>query len=306
MYPDLFQIGGLRIASFGVFMALAFLTGGAVFACELRRKGENPETAWNLVGWAMLGGLAGAKLYYLVLNWSDTLADPLTAVLARAGLVWYGGFFGGITLYLWRLRRACHPVPLYTDAMAPALALAYGVGRLGCFMAGDDYGLPTSLPWGVAFPHGLPPSTAYNLRTQFGIAVDPVIPDFALLTVHPTQLYEVAMALFMFVVLWRLRRSWQQPGRLFLLYLTLAGIERLLIEFVRAKDDRFFGPFTVAQAISGTLILAGLTGSAWMRLHARNCVVSYAPLTPARDHRELSASSPQPNTDKPCSVSEGC
>ena len=93
-------------------MALAFLTGAILFAQELRRKGENPETAWSLVGWAMRGGLAGAKLCYLILNWSDTLADPRAAILSRAGLVWYCGFFGGVALLLWRLRRVRHPVPL--------------------------------------------------------------------------------------------------------------------------------------------------------------------------------------------------
>lgn len=264
MYPDVFEIGGLRIASFGVLMALAFLSGGLVLAHELCRKGQNPDTAWTLVGWAVLGGLAGAKLYYLVLNWPETVADPNAAIFSRAGLVWYGGFFGAVALILWRLRRSRLPVLSYADAIAPALALAYGVGRLGCFMAGDDYGLPTGLPWGVSFPRGLPPSTAHNLRTQFGVAVDQSIPDSALLAVHPTQLYEVAMALLMFAILWRLRPRWPQPGRLFLLYLALAGTERLVIELFRAKDDRFLGPFTVAQAISSGLILAGLIGSAWM------------------------------------------
>lgn len=260
MFPDLVDIGGFKIASFGVFMALAFLTGGVFFARELRRKGENPETAWYLVGWAMLGGIAGAKLYYLILYWQETVADPTGAILSRAGLVWYGGFVGASALILWRLRRDRRPVLRYADAISPALSLAYGVGRLGCFMAGDDYGLPTSLPWGVAFPCGLPPSTAYHLRTQFGIAVDPNVPDSALLAVHPTQLYEVVLTLLIFAVLWRLRHRWTQDGRLFFCYLALAGIERLTIEAFRAKDDRFFGPLTVAQILSAALILVGVIG----------------------------------------------
>lgn len=267
MYPDLCQIGGLRIASFGVFMSLAFLTGGVLLARELRRKGENAETAWSLVGWAMLGGIAGAKLYYLVLDWPETVAAPKAAILSRAGLVWYGGFFGAVALILWRLRGDRRPVLLYADAIALALALAYAVGRLGCFMAGDDYGLPTKLPWGVAFPRGLPPSTAYNLRTQFGVPVDPNVPDSTLLAVHPTQLYEVAFSLAVFALLWKLRTRWKRRGQLFFFYLALAGGERFVIEVLRAKDDRFFGPFTIAQTISAGLMLIGAIGS----FSARRC-----------------------------------
>lgn len=261
MHPDLIEIGGLRIAWFGVLMALAFLAGGVVLTRELRRKGENSEAAWSLVGWAVLGGILGAKLYYLLLNWPETVADPKAALLSRAGLVWYGGFFAAVALVLWRLHRERRPMLLYADAFAPALALAYGVGRLGCFIAGDDYGLPTNLPWGVAFPNGLPPSTAYNLRTQFGVAVDPSVPDSTLLAVHPTQLYEVALTLLLFAVLWRLRHRWTQRGRLFFCYLSLAGIERLIVEAFRAKDDRFFGSFTLAQVLSVALILVGVIGS---------------------------------------------
>jgi phosphatidylglycerol:prolipoprotein diacylglycerol transferase len=98
MCPDLIEIGGLKIASFGVFMALAFLAGGVAVTRELRRKGEKPEKARSLVGWAILGGVAGAKLYYVVLNWSETVANPKAAILSCAGLVRYGGFVGAVAL----------------------------------------------------------------------------------------------------------------------------------------------------------------------------------------------------------------
>ena len=142
-------------------------------------------------------------------------------------------------------------------------------------MAGDDYGLPTGLPWGVAFPRGLPPSTAYHLRTQFGVGVDPTVPDSAVLAVHPTQLYEVASSLAIFTILWRLRTRWQQPGRLFFCYLALAGLERFAVETLRAKDDRVLGPVTIAQTISVGLVLAGLVGSFWLR--RRGCGTALRP-----------------------------
>jgi phosphatidylglycerol:prolipoprotein diacylglycerol transferase len=128
---------------------------------------------------------------------------------------------------------------------------------VGCFVVGDDYGRPTNLPWGIRFPEGIPPSTAGNLAGQFGIAIDNVSPS-TVVAVHPTQLYEIALMLLAFMVLWRLRLKPAPLGSLFALYLMFAGIERFLIEFLRAKDDRFLGGFTIAQLTSGFVSIAGL------------------------------------------------
>lgn len=258
MHPVLFRIGDFAVTSFGVMMALAFLTGGTILSRELARKGEDPELAWDVVMYGAIGGILGAKLYYMILFWQETLANPVSALLSRSGLVWYGGFLGAAALIFWRLRRGKVPVPRMADAIAPALALAYGVGRVGCFLVGDDYGRPTDLPWAVAFPQGAPPSTAGNLRHLFGVAVPAGIPDSTVLSVHPTQLYEVGMAILMFAILWRLRTRIQTAGVLFALYLSLAGVERFIVEIFRAKDDRFFGPFTMAQVLSIALVLTGL------------------------------------------------
>jgi phosphatidylglycerol:prolipoprotein diacylglycerol transferase len=149
---------------------------------------------------------------------------------------------------------------------APALAAAYALGRVGCFLVNDDYGRPTNLPWGVKFPEGLPPSTAGNLRHLFGIPVPPGIDPSTVLTVHPTQLYEVAAMLIAFAVLWQLRRNGRPVGWLFGLYLVFAGVERFLVEIVRAKDDRFLGPFTLAQLTSVLIVvLGGILMSQWAK-----------------------------------------
>ena len=142
--------------------------------------------------------------------------------------------------------------------VAPALAAAYAVGRVGCFVVGDDYGRPTNLPWGIRFPEGIPPSTAGNLARQFGIAIDNASPS-TVVAVHPTQLYEVGLMLLAFMVLWRARLKPAPLGTLFALYLMFAGIERFLIEFLRAKDDRFLGGFTIAQLTSTFGLIAGLS-----------------------------------------------
>lgn len=256
MYPILFELGGLTVTSFGVFMALSFFTAGWVLSRELARKRQDPDLAWDLVMYAAIGGILGAKLYYMLLHLDETAADPMGALLSRSGLVWYGGFIVAALLILGHLARKRIGVPLVADAVAPALALAYAVGRVGCFLVGDDYGAPTNLPWGVAFPQGAPPSTAANLRA-FGVQVPAAVPDATVLAVHPTQLYEVAMSLVIFAILWRLRDRIATAGALFAIWLSLAGMERFVVEIFRAKDDRFLAGFTVAQVISIGLVLLG-------------------------------------------------
>ena len=256
MFPILFEIGGFPVTSFGVFMALAFLASAWIGAKELARKGEDPEHAWDMAGWAAVLGILGAKVYYLFLHWDVTMADPRAAVLSRSGLVWYGGFIAAALGIAWRLNRLKLPVMKFADMAGVAVALGYAVGRVGCFGVGDDYGKPTTLPWGVAFPQGAPPSTAGNLRA-FGVDVPASVPDSQVLAVHPTQLYETAMSLIIFAILWRYRTRFSSDGVLFFTWLALAGVERFIVEIFRAKDDRLLGAFSVAQLISVLLVAFG-------------------------------------------------
>jgi phosphatidylglycerol:prolipoprotein diacylglycerol transferase len=262
MYPELITLdlpvlGTITITSFGVLMALSFLTGFWIVRIELLRKGMNEELAGDVLMGAIIGGIVGAKVYYVLLNWPQTVQDPFGMLFSRAGLVWYGGFIGGAIGVSLAIHRRKAPVPVLADVCAPALALAYAVGRMGCFLVGDDYGRPTDSWVGIAFPNGSPPSTAGNLRRMFGVSIPEAVPDTAVLAVHPTQLYEIGMSLLIFAILWRLRRNPWKAGRLFSLWLALAGLERLIVEFFRAKDDRFFGFLTLAQLISIGLIVFG-------------------------------------------------
>jgi phosphatidylglycerol:prolipoprotein diacylglycerol transferase len=267
MFPILFKIGGFTVTSFGASIALAFLAAGWLAARGLKRADEDPEHAWDLAGWAAICGILGAKLYYLILHFNETALDPWGALLSRSGLVWYGGFIGGALGVLFRLWQLRLPVWKFADAIAPALALGYAIGRLGCFLVGDDYGGPSNAPWAVAFPQGAPPSTAGNLRA-FGMEVPASIPDGTVLAVHPTQLYEVGMTLIILAILLRLRpRLAAIPGQLFLAWLCLAGVERFIVEIFRAKDDRFLGAFSVAQLISLLLIATGI--AFWFALQRR-------------------------------------
>ena len=148
------------------------------------------------------------------------------------------------------------------DLCSPTLAIGYAVGRMGCFLVGDDYGRPTGSWVGIAFPRGTPPTRVDVLNSYFGVQVDPALVErFGdIVPVHPTQLYEVAMASLIFLVLWKLRIHEHAAGWLWWICLTLLSAERFLVEFVRVKDDRFIGPLTLAQGIAVTLVLVGLWG----------------------------------------------
>lgn len=252
MFPTLFRIGHLTISTYGAVVALAFLAAGWAAARALRERGRDGDEAWALMVYALVGGFLGAKLYYVALQ------GDLGAFLSRSGFVWYGGLIGGALAVTWAVRRQGWPLAETADALAPALALGHGIGHIGCFFSGDSYGLPSNLPWAIAFPRGAPPSTAGALRNEFGVALPEAIPDEALIAVHPAMLYSSAALLLIFAVLWALRRRPAPAGRLFGLYLVLTGVERFLVELVRAKDDRFLWGFTTAQAVAIVALLGGL------------------------------------------------
>lgn len=251
VYPFVIHFGTFTVTGFGIMMMSAFLVAGWVFAREVERAGLDIAIAWDSVVAAVLGGLVGGKVYYAV------LVGRWDALVSRGGLVWYGGFAGGtlaVMGYWWWKRHGARQL---LDLIAPAMATGYMVGRVGCFLVGDDYGVPTSLPWGMKFPQGSPPSTAAMLERLFGATVPAGTPPDAVLAVHPTQLYEVGLMFAIFAAVWRVRAHSHGAGWLFGLYLVLAGLERLVVEFFRAKDDRFFGPLTLAQVFSIAVVVLG-------------------------------------------------
>lgn len=252
IHPFNIQLGPLEITGYGIMMMVGFLVGGWLIERELRRLGFRTEYSGDIVLAAVVGGVVGAKLWYVVLT------QDAGALFSRGGLVWYGGFLGGTAAVL--LMGAYRKVPLRWTAhlTAPALPAAYALGRAGCFMVGDDYGRPTESFLGVRFPEGLPPSTASSMQSMFGIPVPEGMDPSTVLAVHPTQLYEVVAMLGVFMLLWSWRTRALGTGWLLGAYLAFAGVERFLVEFLRAKDDRFLGPFTVAQLTSVLILVAGV------------------------------------------------
>lgn len=232
------QIGPLTLRPMGLMTAVAFLVGWALISKELRRKGMDPTLSSSMVTAAAIGGILGAKIYFLIEHWREVVQMPLEMIFSGAGLVWYGGLLGGAIAVLWVARRRGVPLGAVADVLTPALALGYVFGRIGCFLNGEDYGKVTTVPWAMSFPQGAPPTTEL---------------------VHPTQLYEAAFFLGIFVLLWRWRRRAHSNGWLFWSYLVLAGIERFVVEFWRVTTV-LFGGVTVAQMISLALVITGVTG----------------------------------------------
>jgi phosphatidylglycerol---prolipoprotein diacylglyceryl transferase len=246
-----FGVGPLHITGFGIMMMLAFLVGGWLIDRECRRLGFASEYAGDMIVGAVIGGIIGAKLWFAALP-----GHGLTTLTDRGGLVFYGGLVGGtlgVILNGWRRRV---PIRWTAQLVGPPLAAAYAVGRVGCYVVGDDYGIPTTLPWGIRFPQGMPPTTAENLRA-FSVSIPANVAPNTVLAVHPTQLYEVGLMLIAFAFLWRWRTSPRGTGWLLGAYLVLAGVERFGIEFLRAKDDRFFGALSVAQIASVVMVIVG-------------------------------------------------
>ena len=233
MYPTLVRFGEFEVTTFGLMVALGALAGLWIFHRELLRSGL-PANGVDAALFGVVGGLIGAKVIWAIEFRHE--APFLSLLLSRGGLSWFGGLLGGVGAGVWSLRRRGIPIVPALAAAAPALAVGHAIGRIGCFLVGDDYGRPTDLPWGVAFPRGLPP-------------ID--------VPVHPTQLYESAGLLLIAWAALKWRRKALSDTVVFGRYLVLAGLLRFAIEFIRV-NARIAGPFTLAHLISGGVVLLGV------------------------------------------------
>jgi phosphatidylglycerol:prolipoprotein diacylglycerol transferase len=255
-HPVSYKLGPLQFTGFGFAMLMCFVIGQIITQREMERRGQDPQAAGDMVFAAVVGGLLGAKIYYAI------LMGDVSSLTSRAGFVFWGGLIGGIiavTAVVWKKRLGIARV---SDSVAVALPAAYSIGRTGCWAVGDDYGRPWNGPLAVAFPEGAPASTVANMTSAFGVKFPPGTPPNEVVAVHPTQLYEVVMGAIMFFIVLRFRKHSHGEGWLFGLYCLLAGLERFIVEFFRAKDDRFLGGgLTLAQLIA---IGFALFGAAWM------------------------------------------
>jgi phosphatidylglycerol---prolipoprotein diacylglyceryl transferase len=238
------HIFGITIQTFGVFFALNFICWGLLAARRLVELDKPVDWAYEIVIAAVVGGLIGARVYYLIQNHGSLHGSLLGNVFGGSGLVWYGGFLGGTIFVLaWARWRGFLSLQLF-DIAGYGLALGYAIGRIGCQVSGDgDYGKPSHLPWAMGYPHGTTP-------TPPGV------------TVQPTPIYEtLAMGLVAWM-LWHWRDRFR-PGVIFALYLVLAGIERFIVEFWR-RNNHVAAGLTAAQLESVGIFVLGSVALAVM------------------------------------------
>lgn len=242
MYPTIIDFGPVQIGpisfplgirSYGLMLALAFITGMLMLRRELVRKKLEPQVADSIILAGAVGGIVGAKLYSAMQDGAIEIAE----LFSTSGLVWYGGLIGGTAAALFTIYKSPNPILPTLDAIGPLLLLGYGIGRVGCFLSGDgDYGQASDLPWAMAFPNGTVPTEV---------------------PVHPTPIYETVMSCIGFGLLWRIRKQQERiPGRMFGVSLSLAGLERFLAEFWRLNPRGLFG-LTTAQFTSILMVAIG-------------------------------------------------
>jgi len=270
MYPVIYDFGNINIFgfefspvinSYGFMLMMAFYTCYYFLNKDLKRLGYDSNLSGDIVFAAAVGGILGSKIYYLIENFDRVIADPTGMIFSGAGLVFLGGLMGGTLGVTFVINKNNLSWITFADIVAPLLILGYAIGRIGCLLVGDDYGLPTHLPWGIEFPNGLPPSTYSIFQTYYPwVNLDNFEPG--VLSVHPTPIYETIIGGLIFYYLYQKRTSVTIVGSLFFTYLILAGTERFIVEFLRVNEKYFIG-LSGAQVISILMITIG----AWFLMH---------------------------------------
>ena len=265
MFPRLFHIGSFNVPTYGLLVATGVLIGLWISVRNSEKQGINGEHAWNLGILVVLCGIVGAKILYIVVDWSYYMAHPseiFSLGTLQAGGVFSGGLLGALAAAIWYIRKNHMPALGTCDAFAPGLAMGHAIGRLGCFAAGCCYGKETTHFWGVTFTNPL--ANAWT-GTPLGKSLE------------PTQLFESAVELANFFILtWMLKRK-KFEGQVFGAYLFLYGIARYFLEFLRGDPGRgevFGGIMTGTQLISIGLVITG--GLIWWLRPGMKSAVSVA------------------------------
>jgi phosphatidylglycerol:prolipoprotein diacylglycerol transferase len=243
MKSILFQLGPVTVYSYGTILALAFILSLFLTVKRAHSVGVSKQTVYDLGIWLILGGLLGARIAYVLLHWDEFRGRLIEIIMIqKGGLAFYGSFIGG-ALFLWIfLKRKKLSFLKFADFMIPVVALAHGIGRVGCFLNGCCYGKPTECAWGVNFPVGSPPTAHYGISHL----------------IHPTQIYETLLLIMLFFILLWIDRHKKFEGQTFISYLLLYPLIRFFTEFFRGDHPLIiFNLFTQYQLFSVILFLIG-------------------------------------------------
>jgi phosphatidylglycerol:prolipoprotein diacylglycerol transferase len=255
MYPILFKIGPLTIHTYGVILAIAFLTGISLAVRQAKVEGEDPEKIFDLCFYIVLAAILGSRLLFVLINYRFYLENPLNILkLWKGGLVFYGGLLGALAVGSWYIKR--HQLPLWklADILAPSIAVGQAIGRLGCFAAGCCYGKETDVAWAVTFadPYCLAPT---------GISR------------HPTQLYSSGTALLIFFLLLIVYRFHRFRGQVFWSYVALYSVGRFILEYFRTDERGVISllgqTLSTSQFISGIAFVAAIAMLLFLRKRTR-------------------------------------
>jgi len=248
VFPRLFHIGSFNLPTYGLLVSLGVLVGLWISVRNSAKQGIDPENAWNFGILVVLCGIVGAKILYIINDWSTYVAHPreiFSVSTLQAGGVFSGGLIGALIAAVWFIRKHHMPALATCDAFAPGLALGHAIGRIGCFAAGCCYGKPTTHFWGVTFTN---PLASALVGTPLGVPLE------------PTQLFESAVELAnFFILMWMLKRK-KFDGQVFAAYVILYGVARYFLEFIRDDPGRgsvFGGIMTGTQLISICLVILG-------------------------------------------------
>mgnify|MGYP000856955581 FL=1 len=285
MHPILFEYGPIRIGTYGVTLAIAFISAFLLINRQFRKNNCDVELAWDLHFFAIFGGMIGSRLLFIFENFKAFLADPVSMIFSTTGFSVLGGYVLALILCIVRVRMSGEPFFRIADIYVPGMAIGYAIGRLGCIVAGDGcYGLPCELPWSMSFPKGLvstlstenPPLAALYAKLFPG---KPVPVD---IHVHPTPLYESISTFILLAIL--LLVNWRiGGGRRFAFFMVWFGVSRFFVEFIRLNPFVYWG-MSSSQVLSLLFILGGIiiaaTSSARL---ARIDAAAAPPVVPSED-----------------------
>jgi len=255
LHPVLFRIPAVNfeLRSYGLMIALAFLAATLTASLRSRRAGISPEHIMDLAVYLIVSGVLGARLLYVIQNWSELAHWWEAFFVWRGGLVFYGGIIAAALAAVIFARLKKLPFLPFLDTIAPSVALGLVLGRIGCFLNGCCFGRPTNLPWGVVFPPG---AFVYTNSVYLSAAGDPVTYPTP---IHPTQLYSMALAVAMYVLLeWAFRKKRTFDGRIALLFGFIYPVGRFLIEFLRGDSPSVFVGMTMSQNLSAVYFVFNL------------------------------------------------
>jgi phosphatidylglycerol:prolipoprotein diacylglycerol transferase len=248
LYPILLRFGDFELRSYGVIVALSFLAGLWLNRKEAARKGLEPALIGEFSVYAIIAGVIGARLYFILFSDPVSYLNKPWEILA----VWHGGIgvigslIGGFLAALWFCRKKQIRLLKFADVLVPGVALGQTLGQFACLANGDSYGKPTGLPWAITYtdPRSLAPLN---------------------IPLHPIEIYEMAAYFIVFLVVWTTRKRFKADGFSFLTYLAAYGTARFVMEFFRGQPALFAGGVPAAQVVGATVVLASAFGFYWLR-----------------------------------------